>query len=447
MDALYRPVLLICLLLVLGTGCGMDQSADATAKNLESKTEAEKTAETDVLIPVQAEKPARQDVFAYFETTTNVAAENQVQVTSKGSGHCLEVFVEEGDLVKEGQVLAELDKEELEAQIRQARVTVAQNKATYEVAEKSTQEGIGAPVERDNARFAYEQAQKSLEVQEVHLKNQTLTAPISGVVTRRNIQQGMLVTSGAPAFTIVDSSTYMLPINLPERELARVKEGQVAQVQIESQPDRGFEATVRRISPNVDPANGTVKIILDFKKEERKYLMESAFARVKLVMERHENALVIPKDSLIEENARTYLMVVQKADAATSEAAEAAPAAETPAPDAANAVPVAAETPDAAATAAPVKYVADRVEVKVGLEDSNVAEILEGLDENSLVVTLGQQTLKDGSTVNVTNAEAEILSRANLSAEEALQQATAKEDDGQEGKGRRGRGEGRRMRQ
>lgn len=432
MNEFVRPAIAGCLIVLLGSGCGMGGQASAKSTAGQDDSEAKKTAETEVLIPVQAELPTRQDVYAYFETTTNVEAENQVDLTAKGTGQCLSVFVEEGDTVRKGQILAELDKEELEAQIQQSRVQVAQQKSSYEVAQRAAKEGIGTPVDRDNARFAYEQAQKSLEVQEVQLKNLTLRAPISGVVTHRYIQQGMLVTSGTPAFKIVDSSSYVLPINLPERELARVKEGQMASVQIESQPGKVFEATVRRISPNVDLNSGTVKVILDFDKEDREYLMESAFARVKLVMDRHENALVVPKDSLLEENARTYLMVVREQEVAAAEAEAAESGTEEGAEP-------------AEGTESKSKFVAERVEVTVGLEDSNVAEIVGGLEEDSLVVTLGQQTLKDGAVVNVTNAKDEILSRAHLSADEALEQAMNKDVEG-EAEGRSGRGKGRRMR-
>src|SRR5690606_2544821 len=98
------------------------------------------------------------------------------------------------------------------------RVNIRQQQNSLVIAEKALAEGIGNRVERDNAKFAYEQSLASLNTQELQLKNQTITSPISGIVTKRHIQKGMFVSSGMPAFTVVDPSSFVLPINVPERE-------------------------------------------------------------------------------------------------------------------------------------------------------------------------------------------------------------------------------------
>lgn len=410
----------------LASGCG--GSGQAAATNDAQKPER-------VSIPVQVEVPLRSNISAYFETTARVQAENRVDVVSKGMGLCLAVNAEEGDLVKAGEVLAELDKEELETQIRQTRVNVEKSKTALEIAEKSLQEGIGSKVERDNARFAYDAALATLQAQDVQLKNQTIVAPINGVVTRRNIQKGMLVSTGMPAFSVVDPASYFLPINPPEKELTRLSVGQQAKVTIDSCQSQEFVATVRRINPSVDPLSGTVKVTLDFDDSARPCLREAAFARVRLVMETHEGALLVPKDSVLEENARKYLMVVRDAkeappaDPSAESPADGKPADEKPADDkaaddkAADDKVVeekAADTSDKQA-----KLVAERVEVTVGLEDSNNIEIVSGIDDTSRVVTLGQHTLKPGAEVVVTNVKDAILSGSEANKEKAEQNVSA----------------------
>ncbi len=372
-----------------------------------AKPEA-KAATEEVLLPVQVELPKRASISAYFETTSRVVAENRVEVLSKGMGQCLSVQVEEGDEVKEGQVLAELDKQELDARLRQSRVGVEQQKAAFEIAQQSLEQGIGAKAERDNARFAFEQAKAALELLEVQIKNQTITAPISGIVTRRNIQQGATVSTGIPAFSIVDPTSFILPINAPEKELKRLQVGQVAKVAIDSLPDKEFVAHVRRINPNVDPMSGTVKVTLDFDTESRQYLRDSAFARVRLIMETHENVIVVPKDAIVEENARSYLLLVKD------------------------------QAPAAGAASDKPMLVADRVEVQTGLEDGTSMEIVSGIDDNARVVTLGQHTLKPGTFVVITNAQTQLDAKANLNPEQVLSEAAkAKEQEAkaQEAKG------------
>ncbi len=386
------------------TGC--NKPVEGKAPEANEKT----TASERILIPVEVAHPQRMDISAYFESTTRVMAENRVEVLSKGMGLCISMNVEEGDIVKAGDVLAELDKTEMEAQARQARVAVMQQKTAYEIAEKSLAEGIGAPVERDNTKFAYEQAKAALEMNEAQLRNQTVKAPINGVITKRTLQEGQLVSAGMPLFSIVDPESYALPIQVPEKEMARMALGQEAKVRIDSVQDREFTAHVRRINPSVDPLSGTVKVVLDFSPEDRQLLRDSAFARVRLVMQTNKNTLVVPKDAVLEENARTYLMVV------TPELEGQPREGEPPAP------------PDTA-NADETVYVAQRVEIKTGLEDSNNIEVVSGIDESADVVVMGQHTLKQNALVTISSARQEIESRTDIPLDSALDAARKKSEE------------------
>lgn len=378
---------------VLGAGC----SAPVEGKAPDAP--AAPSGADRILVPVEVQQPARRDISSYFETTTRVQAERRVEVLAKGAGICDRVFFEEGDTVAPDAVLAELDKTELAAQVRQAQVTLRQQKTTFEIAERSLAEGIGAPVERDNARFAYEQAQAALEMNEARLAHQTVRAPIGGIITRRSLQEGMLVSPGMPAFTIVDPDSYALPINVPEKELSKLAIGQEARVRVDSLEGEELKASIRRINPSMDPLSGTVKVILEFEESARPGLRDAAFARVRLVMQTIQNALVVPKDAIVEENARSYLMVAE---------------------------PAAAE--DGAAEAV---HTARRVEVEKGLEDSETVQILSGISDDSLVVVMGQHTLKPDARVTITSASEEIEARESLSAGEALEAARKRAEEEQ----------------
>lgn len=388
--------------LLATTGCDRDGRGTVNAINTERPVQSASL--------VEAEHPKRRDVSAYLEETGHVTAENQVEVLAKGTGHCVSVLVEEGDTVEKGQVLAELDKDEMEAQVRQSRVNASQQEAAYERADRGYEQGIISKAERDNALYSYEQAKATLEMQEVQLSFLTIRAPIDGVVTKRLLQEGMLVSSGMPLFNIVDPSSYILPIQVTERSLPRLRVGQQARVRIDSSGARDFLATVRRINPGVDPQSGTVKVILDFAPGDYPYLRESAFARYSLVMDTHEDALVVPKDAIIEENAQRYVMVVEPAGAPGPDSAEAGPAG-------------GANGAEAAAAGGETRWIASRVEVETGLEDSDYTEILAGIDDESLVITLGQQTVDSGDLVRVGNMEAVLEARDALSADELLERA------------------------
>ena len=390
----------VLLLLTTVSGCTQKASGQTPPPNATPKTEEK------VLIPVEVSKPVRRDMSSFFETTSRVLAENRVEVVSKGTGACQKVYVEEGNKVTAGQVLAELDRKDLETQIRQARIALQQHKTHYEIAEKSVAEGIGAPVERDNARFAYEQAKAALEAQELQLSHQTVTAPISGIITRRVVQEGMMVTMGMPLFSIVDPMSYALPIQIPEKELPRISEGQLAYVRIDAAQGQEFKARVRRINPSVDPATGTVKVMLDFDAADKEKLRDAAFARVRLVLDTRPQVLAVPKDAVLEDNARNYVMTAEPAD------------------DSANTAPE-GQGGDQNRTV----YIARKVEVETGLDDGDYVEITNGLDENTRVIVMGQHTLKPDSLVTITSAEKEIAARQDIPLDEALARAKKKQKE------------------
>ena len=407
-------ILMMCCGAMLAAGCSKPvEGAAADNKQAAPATGETKKPESErILIPVEVSHPKRADISAYFETTTRIMAEKRVEVLSKGTGVCLSAKAEEGDRVKQGAVLAELDKTEMDAQMRQTLIQVEQRKTAFQIAERSLAEGIGAPVERDNTKFAYDQAKALLDINQAQLKHQTITAPIGGVVTKRNIQEGLLVSPGMPVFSLVDTDSYVLPIQVPEKELSRLSVGQEARVRVDTMEGQEFTAKVRRINPSVDPLSGTVKVVLDFTPEDKAKLRDAAFARVRLVMETHKNALVVPKDAVIEENARMYLMTVTSEPQAGAQN-QSAPAA----------------APDAAAKPEETASVAQRVEVKTGLEDSNNIEILSGVEDNTQVVVLGQHTLKQNSYVTITSAEKELKAREGVSFDDAIAAAKKKSEE------------------
>jgi membrane fusion protein (multidrug efflux system) len=445
------PILILALAMACWAGCNKT-SSDSGADPLKTKDSKGKTGEPDVVIPVEAAFPTREDISSYFETTARVVAERRVEVMSEGLGECMKVNVEEGDTVTKGQVLAELDKEEPLAALRQLEIQTAQSKTAYEIAEKSLAEGLGAKVERDNARFGYEQAEATLAAQRLKVDNLTICAPIDGLITRRNIQKGQMVSLGMPVFSIVDPASFMIEINPPEKELSRLKEGQPARVNIDALGGEEFTTAVRRINPAVDPMSGTIKVVLDFPLESRRNLREAAFARVRLVMDTHLAALVLPKDALVEENGRKYLFVVKEQVNTPEKPKEASPAAnnataakkeEEPVPEPKDTPPPKPENGASAGSAETNNpseggpagsggetpqntdkvLVSERIEVQTGFEDSYRVEILSGIQDDSLVVTLGQHTVKSGVRVSVTNAETLLEETSKLPAEDALKAA------------------------
>ena len=386
-------------------------------------------------VPVETTTPHRGDVSTYFETTTRVEAERRVDVSAKANARCTEILVEEGDEVISGQILAELERDEAQAAYTQSEVQVRQNRTSYEIAKRQYDEGLGPKVEMDNMYYNYEQSLATLESQRIQLENLTIRAPIDGIVTSRTILKGMLVSSGTQVFSIMDPSSFMLTISPPEKELPRLKVGQKAKVTIDSIRGREFNASIRRINPSVDPVSGTVKVILDFDGEIRTRLHESAFARVKLVMATLKNVMLVPREAILEENGRTYVMVARRNESA----ADVPQAVAMPEPESGKGGKILTgeveasekDVPEPGASDFPEpSYVAERVEVRIGLEDNMFIQIFSGLRDDDLIITNGQHTLKSGALVRLADTREAIWSNENLSADQALVDAKKRREEG-----------------
>lgn len=408
----YLSSWLVLGTLLLAVGCCV-QGCD----NLNPPTTTEPP--KPVVLPVEAGLPTRGEISSYLVTNSRVTAEIVIEVTPEMVEKCTAINVEEGDRVTKGQILAELDKKDMQSQIEEAESQVRTQRIQCERAKKLADEGLGPKADYDTAKLNLDQAESQLKRLKLQLSDLTIRSPITGIVTSRELQVGQLVSSGQPIFRIVDPTSYMLIINPPEQQLANLKVGQTAEVTIDAIKNEVFEARVRKINPNVDPASGTVKVTLDFDQETMTRLRDQAFARVKLVLETHSNALLVPKDVVVEENARKYLFILSDEDGnpvKTSGGTEGGSSEE----DSATAADADQEE----------TFIAKRVEIETGLEDSDFVEILSGVDEDTRIITLGQQNLKPGTRVRVTNAEAELRSKAGLSAEEALAAAEAERESG-----------------
>lgn len=383
---------------LLSVGCSPTSRKGGGSNTAEAKSQRAVT-----VTPVTAVSPSRKSISEYTRTDARIEAENRIEVTAEVMGRCIALNVDEGDKVTKGQVLIELDKDEQLAQLRQQKAQLISTEKDYLIAKELFSHGLNSRQEYDSAASSYEQQKETINQTNEQLAKYTVRAPITGTISMKAVQLGEVVSSGTPIFTIVDPTSYMLTVQIEESEFSRLHKGQRALVTVDALGDEVFETQVRRIGTSIDADSGTVSVILDFKKEDIPKLRDSAFARVQMVMDTHENALLVPKEAVIEENARTYLFVVKELSPEDSTGESDGP-----------------------------EYKAIKVDVATGLENSDFIEVLEGIEDDDRVVTYGQQTLKSESRISVTTAEAELETAAAVTAEEALEIAKARKSRGTE---------------
>jgi membrane fusion protein (multidrug efflux system) len=318
---------------------------------------AEKAAATP--LPVEVSAPLTADIFATYQSTTNIVSESEAPVLARVSGEVVEILVEEGDMVEEGQVLARLDGERLRLQVIEARANLDKTAKAYERYVQLHERGLVSASTFEGLMFDMDALNATYELKRLNYSYTKIRAPIAGVVSARDIKLGQHVMVGEPAFRITDTRELVAYLSIPQTELAKISAGDTAKFRVDAMPELEFDATILRISPTIDPRNGTFRAtatILD----DGGDLAPGMFGRFSIAYEKHADALLIPATALVEEDNEIVVYVVN--DGSVSRRA-----------------------------------------VEIGIRSDGLVEVLDGLNANEKIVVTGQSGLRDGAKVLASN--------------------------------------------
>jgi HlyD family secretion protein len=249
---------------------------------------------------VQAEEVTGRDITMVISASGSIRPKRKVDISASSIGKVTKVAVKEGEYVTKGQFLLQIDPVELESTVarieamfeaskaneRQAAAQAAQARNDYERAKTLLEGGYRTTQEVDAAKTNYDVAAARLEAfkQDVaqyranlesarhNLKEVTISAPMSGIVTRRNAEEGEIAIMGTlnnlgtVLLTIADLSTIETEIEVDETEVTHMKLGDKAKVTLDAFPDTSFAGEVTEIgnSPIVSGASATQQGV-DFK--------------------------------------------------------------------------------------------------------------------------------------------------------------------------------------
>jgi RND family efflux transporter MFP subunit len=286
----------------------------------------------------------------------NIQAVTEAPIVSRATGYLRKRYVDIGDRVQAGQVVAEIDAPELDQQIIQANATIEQARSNVQQTEAALQQGkaneslaranatrydnlfkrgVVSKQENDTYQAQYSAQQANVQALEkatnaarsnvsaveanlarlTQLKTyQTVRAPFAGVITVRNVDTGALVNEGNTLlFRIAQTGSLRTYLNLPQSEADAVRVGQGATVTIAELPGRQFKGTVTRTANALDPATRTLLTEVQIPNPAGQ-LMPGMFAQVDLAVTRKNPPLLIPGDTLIVRSDGTQVAVLADND-------------------------------------------------------------------------------------------------------------------------------------
>ncbi|MBL9126717.1 MAG: efflux RND transporter periplasmic adaptor subunit, partial [Verrucomicrobiales bacterium] len=236
---------------LLAAGCG-------------SGKEKPKESEANTAIPVEAQGVGRGPIETALRTFATLEAEQEVKVFGRTANRVLELAVEEGHAVERDAVLVRLDDSNQRVQVSKAENTLEKSRREYDRLEVLHGQKLISDQVFTDARFELRQMELALEDAKRELEYTVIRAPLRGVVSRRLVKLGDLVTQGQHLFDIVDFDSIVARIYVPEKNLVNLATNQTARVIPTALGTREFTGKVRRIAPVVDAKSGTIKVTLGF---------------------------------------------------------------------------------------------------------------------------------------------------------------------------------------
>ena len=264
----------------------------------------------------------------------------EVKVGARISGKVEHLYANIGDQVKKGQVIAELEKADLEAavararaeeKVAEARITDAKAKLRLAVLEDKRQQNLikndfTSQQAVDKSRQGQESAAAGLNLAvkqldaaraardeaEVKLSYATITAPISGVIASVSTQQGETVSAGlnAPTFvTIIDLSRIQVDAFVDETDIGKIKLGQGAMFTVDSYPNKEFKGVVAAIYPQAVIQDNVVNydVVININSPFKDLLRPDMTASVTIYQAERKGVLMIPRTALVRRGGRKYV--------------------------------------------------------------------------------------------------------------------------------------------
>jgi RND family efflux transporter MFP subunit len=343
-----------------------------------SKTDAAPAAATAAVAaaPVKVAPVVRQRISEKLTYTGTLEAGRKITITPEVGGKVAKIYVEEGQRVSQGQLLAEMDTSSLSLQLQQAEAALAvadanlknaaRNKERMDrlLAEKAVSDAQYEQVKLgyDAAKAQLEQAQAAVNMARHTLEVSIMKAPWSGVIASKNAQVGDVInpmmggygTGGGGVLTLVDYSRIKIVVEVSQSDVGRLRRGQNAVVKVGNGEIKDAAGTVSVVNTTADPLSKKFRVEVMAANPDL-ILRPGTFGSVEFEVTSHENALAVPQKSVFDDK---YVYLAEGGKAV-------------------------------------------KREVVLGLKNTTMIEVISGLKEGDAVIVEGAFGLTDGTPVEV----------------------------------------------
>ena len=313
---------------------------------------------------VEATKVRQMTMRDDAEAVGSLRSRRSVVLRPEISGRITQLNFSDGQRVRKGQLLVQLDDQLPRAQVQQSRAELSIARANHKRNQELVAQGFISQRSVDESAANLEVAEAKLALAEATAQRLRIVAPFDGVAGIRGVNVGDYLKDGADIVNVEDLDAVYVDFRLPERLQNKVKTGQTARVAFDALPGVQYSAVVLAINPQID-ADGRSLAVRGCIDNRRLQLRPGMFARVTAVFGERSDANVVPEEAIVPDGAAPYVLRVVAGPEEGSQ-------------------------------------VAKRTPVRLGARTPGFVEVVEGLAPGDVVVTAGQQRLqRDGMAVRV----------------------------------------------
>lgn len=314
-------------------------------------------------LPLVSALVTKEELFNhYVELQGNVTTKNLVVINSEYAGMLNQVYVNEGQQVKKGQMLAKIDDGGLSQQLAQMQIQTELAKTTFERQQRLWEQNIGSEIQYLQAKSAFESQQQAVNQMQQQLAKTTVTAPFSGTIDDVITEQGSNVAPGTPLMRLVSLQDMFIEIDVPESYITAITKDKPVIVEFPIL-NMSLDSKVRQAGSFINPANRTYKIEVGIP-ENHPNIKPNLTAKLKINDYSNSDAILIPQDIISEDaQGQQYIYIVENVK-------------------------------DSVGTVV-------RKNINTGKTQGDIIEILEGLEPNTQVIREGARSVKEGQTVKI----------------------------------------------
>ena len=339
-----KKISIIALAALVLAGCG--QKKDSQSQAQQAALAAQPKAQT-----VKVQPAARQEVKQDGTYSATVQAFAVNNIAPQSGGRIQKIIVEVGDYVGKGQILAEMDR----VQLDQAKLRLSNAETELGRLKQLYEQGGLAQSDYEAAELNYKVSKSTYDNL---VENTILRSPITGVVTARYYDRGDMYGMASPIFTVQQITPVKILVGISEGDYTKVSKGDKVTLSVDALPGKTFSGTIKRIYPTIDPMTHTVNVEVQVPNTDRQ-LRPGMYAKVNVTFG-HNRSIVVPDAAVVrlQGSGQRNVFVVEDG-------------------------------------------IAVQKEVSLGRHFDGQYEILSGLEEGEQVVVKGGSALRNGAQVEV----------------------------------------------